>query len=263
MNPATAPPPRGGSGAVKIAAVASTVGLLGLAKGKSALLLLKGLKLGPFLLTSFSMMAMVAFEAQRSGWLFGVGFVLMILVHELGHAVAIRRAGLAAGYPVFIPFFGAMIALKGQPRSSLVEAQIAIAGPIAGTGAALAMAAAFLVFEDRLWLALAYTGFMLNLFNLIPLGPLDGGRVAQVFSRSMWVVGLALMIALFVIYPSPQLLIIGVFSIGHALSRREGVPAGPDEATVTPADRRGLAAYYFGTCVFLTLGMLLAGKLLG
>jgi hypothetical protein len=103
---------------------------------------------------------------------------------------------------------------------------------------------------------------MLNLFNLVPLSPLDGGRVAQVFSRRMWIVGVVLMLALFWASPSPQLIIIGLFCIGHAFSRREAPAAGPDEASVTPADRRNIAIHYFGCCLFLSLGMMLAGQLL-
>jgi Zn-dependent protease len=248
---------------VPMAAALSGAGVLALAKGKGLLVLLKGIKAVPFLLSMGSMLAMVAFEAQRSGWLFGVGFVLMILVHELGHGAAIRREGLPAGYPIFVPFFGAMIALKGQPRSSLCEARIAIAGPVAGTLAALVMAAMYLTAGTRLWLALAYSGFFLNLFNMIPLAPLDGGRVAQVFSRRMSIVGVALMLGLFLVSPSPQLALIGLFSLTHAFSRRQQAEAGPDEATVTVRERRQMAFTYFGVCAFLALGMWLSGRLLG
>ncbi|HEY0711293.1 MAG TPA: site-2 protease family protein [Polyangia bacterium] len=255
-----ASPPRS-RGAFKTAAVVSAVGVLTATKGKALLVLLKGLKAGPLLVTMGSMFAMVAFEAQRSSWLFGLGFVLMLLVHELGHAIAIRQAGLAAGYPVFIPFIGALITLKEQPRSSLIEARIAMAGPIAGTLAALLMTTFFLVFEHRIWLALAYTGFFLNLFNLVPLPPLDGGRVARVFSRRIWILGVALMLGLFLLSPSPQLAFIGIIALVHAFSSPNREP-GPDEGTVSTKDRREVAFTYFGACAFLALGLLLAGQLL-
>lgn len=256
-SPDSAPKSRRGP-AVAVGAIAVAL----LAKSKAILVALKGLSAGKLLLSVGSMLAMVAFEAQRSGWLFGLGFVLMILIHELGHGWAIKKQGLSAGYPVFIPFFGAMISLRGQPRNSLVEARIAIAGPVAGTAAALGATTLFLLTEQRIYLAVAYGGYFLNLFNLVPMSPLDGGRVAQMFSRRMWLVGLLLMIGLFVLHPSPQLGIIGVFALMHALSRR-AAPVGPDEAQVTPKDRTRMAVNYFGLAAFLTLGMLLAGQLLG
>jgi Zn-dependent protease len=258
-DPTASPPPRRGQTAAIGGAAAIGVALL--AKSKGLWLALKGLSAGKLLLTVGSMFAMVAFEAQRAGWRFAFGFVLMILIHELGHGWAIKRAGLTAGYPIFIPFLGAMIALRGQPRSSLVEARIALAGPAAGTLAALGATALFLSTDQRLYLAVAYSGYFLNLFNLVPMSPLDGGRVAQMFSRRMWIVGLLLMGGLFLLHPSPQLAIIGGFALIHALSRR-GAPPGPDETQVTPAARTRMAINYFGLAAFLSVGMLLASRLL-
>src|SRR5437868_4942529 len=111
---ADAPPPERTRGPATTVA-AGAVLLAVLAKAKGLLIGLKFLKLGKLMLTIVSMFATIWVYAQSGGWAFGVGFVLLILINELGHAVAIRRAGLAAGYPVFIPFFGAMIALKDQP----------------------------------------------------------------------------------------------------------------------------------------------------
>ena len=259
-DPATSTPPKRGNGSI-LAALAA-VGVAVLAKSKAILFALKGLSAGKLLLTFGSMVAMVAFEAQRSGLQFAMGFVIMILIHELGHGYAIKREGLSAGYPIFIPFIGAMIALRGQPRNSLVEARIAIAGPMAGTLAALGATSLFLVTDVRMYLVVAYSGYFLNLFNLVPISPLDGGRVAQMFSRRMWILGLILMAGLFVLHPSPQLAIIGVFALIHSLSRRTA-PQGPDEVQVTPKDRSNMAMNYFGLAAFLTVGMLLAGKLLG
>jgi Zn-dependent protease len=259
-TPAANPPPKHGNGSLFAAFGAVVVAIL--AKSKGLLLALKGLSAGKLLLTAGSMLAMVALEAQRSGWLFGLGFVLMILIHELGHGYAIKREGLSAGYPIFIPFIGAMIALRGQPRNSLVEARIAIAGPMAGTLAALGATTLFLTTDARMYLAVAYSGFFLNLFNLVPMSPLDGGRVARMFSRRMWILGLLVLAGLFVLHPSPQLGIIGIFALIHSLSRRSA-PAGPDEGQVTPNDRTRMAVSYFGLAAFLTVGMLLAGRLLG
>lgn len=255
-----APCPKSRTGTLAVGGAAALIIAL-LAKSKGLLVALKGLSAGKLFLTFGSMFAMVAFEAQRSGWQFALGFVIMILVHELGHGWAIKREGLEAGYPLFIPFFGAMIALRGQPRNSLVEAKIAIAGPMAGTAAALAATSLYLVTEQRLYLAVAYSAFFLNLFNLVPMSPLDGGRVARMFSRRMWVLGLLLLIGLFVLHPSLPLAIIGLFALKHTVSR-QAEPPGPDEAEVVPADRSRMAMNYFGLAAFLALGMLLAGKLL-
>ena len=259
-RPAANPPPKRGNGSIFAALTAVVVAVL--AKSKGILLALKGLSAGKLLLTFGSMLAMVAFEAQRSGWLFALGFVVMILIHELGHGYAIKREGLSAGYPIFIPFFGAMIALRGQPRNSLVEARIAIAGPMAGTLAALAATTLFLLTDNRMYLAVAYSGYFLNLFNLVPMSPLDGGRVAQMFSRRIWILGLILMAGLFILHPSPQLATIGVFALIHSLSRRSA-GQGPDEIQVTQKDRKSMAWNYFGLAAFLTVAMLLAGRLLG
>jgi Zn-dependent protease len=237
------------------------LGLTLLAKGKVILVALKAFKFSKFLLTFVSMITMIWFEAQLGGWIFGVGFVLLILVHEVGHGLAMKRAGLDAGFPVFIPFVGAFISLKGQLRSSRQEAEIAIAGPVAGTLAALLCVALWKATDTRLFLSLAYTGFFLNLFNLTPISPLDGGRVAQMFSRRLWIVGVIGMVAMFFLTWSPQLVLISLLAGSHALSRR-GMGALPDEAKVTDGERRWMAAQYFGLAAFLAAGMALSRSLL-
>ena len=248
-----------------------SAGLLGggvlvaaLAKGKVLLLALKALSLGKLLLMFGSMFATVIFYASQNGWAFGAGFVLMLLIHELGHAVAIRGAGLRAGYPVFIPGFGALIALKDQPRDPRVEAEIALAGPVAGGVAALSAAALYYLSHDRLFLALASTGFMLNLFNMIPLSPLDGGRVANLFSRRAWMAGLAMIAAMFVMTHAPMLLLIGLFAVRNVWRRRAQEPAADtgDVAALSATERRAMATRYFGLCAFLAFGFYFANRLL-
>jgi Zn-dependent protease len=240
-----------------------TAGLVALlVKAKALLVLLKGLKLAKLAITMGSMFVMIWFEAVRYGWAFGVGFVLLLLVHELGHGVAIKQAGLDAGYPVFIPFFGALISLKGQIRSPLVEARIALAGPIAGTAASVACVALYFATRGRLWLALGHTGFFLNLFNMTPIAPLDGGRAARVFSRRAWIVGLVILAALFVTTQAPQLLLIGIMALTHTFARR-GQPLDPEVEHVTPEARRGVAFEFFGLCAFLALGTYLTSTVLG
>jgi len=113
------------------------------------------------------------------GWKFGVGFVLLILVHELGHYVEARRQGLKPQLPVFIPFLGAYVALRDVPFDPWRNALVSAAGPFAGGLAALACLLYGNAVDSQLLLALAYSGFLLNLFNLIPIGFLDGGHILR------------------------------------------------------------------------------------
>jgi Zn-dependent protease len=223
-------------------------------------LLLKALPAAKLLLTSLSMLAMVWFEAQRSGVWFGVGFVLMILVHELGHGYVMKKRGVGAGWPIFIPFFGAMISMKGTPRDRDTEAEIAYGGPLAGTAISLLAAGIGLSLDSRLFLALAYTGFFLNLFNLTPISPLDGGRVAQAFSRRAWWIGLLVLGAIFLWTHSPQLLLIGLLALPRLL--RRGREEGERDA-LEPALQRAWAWRYFGLAAFLGVALFFSGSLLG
>jgi Zn-dependent protease len=232
-----------------------------LMKAKSLLFLVKGLPAAKVLLTSLSMIAMVAFEAQRSGVWFGVGFVLMILVHELGHGYAMKKQGVNAGWPIFIPFFGAMIAMKSAPRDRDAEAVIAYGGPLAGTAISVLAAFLGLALDSRLLLALGYTGFFLNLFNLTPISPLDGGRVAQAFSRRAWVVGAILLGGLFLWTHSPQLLLIPLLALPRLFGR--GAVVDQERPALEPALQRTWAARYFGLAAFLGTALYVSGSLLG
>ena len=113
------------------------------------------------------------------GWRFAVGFVLLILVHELGHYVEARRQGLNPQLPVFIPFLGAYVALRGQPFDPWRNALVSVAGPVAGGIGALACLVYGRAVGSDLLLALAYAGFFLNLVNLIPVSILDGGHILR------------------------------------------------------------------------------------
>ena len=113
------------------------------------------------------------------GWRFGVGFVLLILVHELGHYVEARRQGLNPQLPVFIPFLGAYVALRNQPFDPWRNALVSVAGPVAGGIGALACLVYGNAVDSDLLRALAYAGFFLNLVNLIPIGILDGGHILR------------------------------------------------------------------------------------
>jgi Zn-dependent protease len=170
---------------------------------KALLLLLKAGKLGKVLLTGGTMLISVVAYSWVFGWWYAVGFVGLIFAHEMGHYVAARRRGLNVGAPTFIPFLGAWIQLKDMPHDVETEAYVGVAGPLAGTLASLAVY--FLAREQasELLLAVAYSGFFLNLFNLIPISPLDGGRVTAVISPRLWLIGAPMLIALLLLPTEP------------------------------------------------------------
>ena len=166
--------------------------------------------------TLASMVLSIGLYAIDWGVPFAVGFVLLILVHELGHVWVLRREGIPATAPVFIPFIGAFIAMKGLPRNAYVEAKVAIGGPIAGSLAAWATLAAGLALDRPMLVSLGHVGILLNLFNLVPVSPLDGGRIAGAFSRTFWVAGYAIGLLALVLTRSPLLLIVllvGLFTL--------------------------------------------------
>ena len=146
-------------------------------------LALNAAKLGPALWSSLSIFLSIWTYALFFGWPFAAGFVALIFVHELGHYIAARDRGLDVGLPIFLPFVGAWIALKEQPINAETEAYIAYAGPFIGTLGAFACYYMGKATGDPFWLALAKSGFVLNLFNMIPVSPLDGGAVLRHFFR--------------------------------------------------------------------------------
>src|SRR5688500_17371901 len=174
-------------------------------KGKAILLLLPKLKI---FTTSASMLVSIAAYAWIWGWSFAVGFVLLLLVHEMGHVLQLRREGIKASAPMFIPFLGAAVAMKELPKDAAAAARVGLAGPILGTLGCLMPVALFALTGNELFQALAFVGFFLNLFNLLPVLPLDGGRAMAALSPWMWVVGFALLVATAVVFPNPIMLII-------------------------------------------------------
>lgn len=158
-----------------------------LAQGKWLLSLLKFSKFGGALL---SMAISIGAYAIIYPWGFAVGFVVLLLIHELGHVIAAKQKGLPVSAPMFIPFLGALINMKRHPRDAATEAYVAIGGPVLGTVGALATFALAYAMDSPLLYSLAYVGFFLNLLNLLPIHPLDGGRIATAVTRWLWVVGL-------------------------------------------------------------------------
>jgi Zn-dependent protease len=182
-----------------------------LAYGKYAFLILVKI---PFLLTAGTALVSVAVYSALFGPWVAVGLVVMLFVHEMGHVVEIRRQGMAATAPIFIPFFGAAIFQRSHAQSPMRQAQIGIAGPIAGTiGATIAL----VLYGETHWVVLliwAYWGFLLNLFNMIPFGMLDGGWILAPASKWVQVAGLAVLAFGWVVgFISPLVIIILVFGL--------------------------------------------------
>src|SRR5205085_8514460 len=137
----------------------------------------------------FSMIISFGAYLLLGPWWFALGLVGLLFVHEMGHVLEARRQGLPVSVPVFIPFMGAMITMKQMPHNAWREARLAIAGPILGSLAALAIYIAAEVTDSRRLAAVAFIGFFINLFNLIPVIPLDGGRIASALHPARWFIG--------------------------------------------------------------------------
>lgn len=220
---------------------------------KTLIALLTGAKFGKVLLTSGTMILSVVTYSFVYGWRYAVGFVGLIFCHEMGHFAAARQRGLNVGAPTFIPFVGAWIQLKDQPMDVETEAYVAMAGPVVGTFAAMACYYAADSAHSPLLQALAYAGLMINLFNLIPLSPLDGGRITSIISPKTWWIGAPLIGALFIWNQSPMLLLLAILAIPHLLSTfRQGGSAMPSRYyEVSESTRWSYAAYYLLLAGFL------------
>ncbi|KQX20143.1 peptidase M50 [Sphingomonas sp. Root50] len=178
------------------------------------LALLFGLfKLGKVGGTLVTMIVSLAAYSLIFGWRYAAGFVGLLLLHEMGHFIAARQRSLPVSMPTFIPFVGAWIELKGQPMDAETEAYVAAAGPLLGTVGAILVYFWGRETQDGLLLAIAYGGFFLNFFNLIPLSPLDGGRITAIISPRIWFLGVPLMVGLMLYRPSPLLFIIAIAAI--------------------------------------------------
>jgi Zn-dependent protease len=224
------------------------------AKGKALLILLPKLKL---LSTSGTMLISVAAYSLIWGWRFAAGFVLLLLVHEMGHVIQLRREGVKASAPMFIPFLGAVISARSLGGNALAEARVGLAGPILGSLGAAALIPVADATGSNLLRALAFTGFFLNLFNLLPVVPLDGGRAMAALSPALWIVGFGALVGLMFVFPNPIMLLILLFG-GMETWRRwqdRKSPAAQEYYRVSAAHRAIVAAVYLGLIALLVVGM--------
>lgn len=223
---------------------------------KPLLIGLKALKAGVVLKTGLTMVLSMWAYALAWGWAYGIIFVVLILIHEMGHVYALREFGVRAGAPVFIPFVGAFIALKEMPKNVRIEAWTAIAGPLVGTGGALLCWSAALYTGSSFWMAAAYTGFFLNLFNLIPLSPLDGGRTVAAISPKLWILGFIGILIMFFRSFNPILLFI-LFLSGRNVYQWWKNRNEPQQEyyEVDRKTRVQISLLYFGLLVFLAVAM--------
>jgi Zn-dependent protease len=224
--------------------------------GKVALLLLTKAK---FLTTSASMLVSIAAYSLIWGWKFAVGFVALLFVHEMGHYIQMRREGVQPSWMVFIPFMGAAVGARSLGGSAVAEARVGLAGPILGTLGTLVVAGIYVATGEDFWRALAFVGFFLNLFNLLPVLPLDGGRAMAAMAPWMWGVGFAALLMLLIVAPNPILIFIlligGMETWRRYKQRKAGLEGNAAYYKVKPAHRLLVGAVYVGLLVLLGVGM--------
>jgi len=238
-----------------IAAVAALIAKF-FAAIKGALLLLPKVKL---LTTAGTALVSVVLYSLFWGWTFALGFVALLFVHEMGHVIQLRREGIKASAPMFVPGFGAVVMMRAMPDDALAEARVGLAGPILGTlGAAACLAIGEASNSDMLR-ALAYVGFLLNLINLVPVVPFDGGRAMAAMAPAVWFLGLGVIVALLLLTGNPFLLIFVLLGGMETWRRWQARGTRSIEQAayyrVSPRNRLLVGAVYVGLLVALVVGM--------
>jgi len=218
-------------------------------------------KVGPTATMAASMLVSLFIYALAFGFQFAAGFVILLFVHELGHLAASRVVGLPTSTPVFLPFIGAVISLKQPPRNAKMEANVAIGGPAVGALSALICLAFYFWTDSVLMLVLTYTACLLNLFNLIPCDPLDGGRIASAISPHMWWLGSIVIGGLFFYTHNIIILLIFIVSL-FRLWRGDNWDGDGTYYKMTLRQRLTVLWWYLGLLAVLGLTTLYSADLL-
>lgn len=163
----------------------------------------------PLIMVGSMAFSVIAYAFAMGSWLFAFGFVGLLLIHEMGHVAAAYRRGIKASLPVFIPFIGAAIFIK-KFDSIRSEAYVAVAGPLIGGAFAFLLAVPYMLTGGRLWAGMLYLGIILNFFNMIPLRPLDGGRMTAICGSWFRALGFAMLFAVSIIVRQPIMLYIWI-----------------------------------------------------
>lgn len=233
-----------------------------LAKAQAAIPFLfaavKFLKLGKILLTSGSMLLSVWVYAQVFGWPLAFGFVILIFIHEMGHVYVGWRQGMSISAPIFIPGMGALILQRTMSKSAWEQAIMGIGGPIGGAIGSTLCWAIYLDYHNPIFRALAYLGFFLNLFNLIPIVPLDGGWIVGAIAPWLWIAGLMGILGLTVsgFIRNPMIFILILLSLPTVwtmIKSKGRMPGTMEPATNQQRFIMGLA--YVSLAAFLAFGM--------
>lgn len=225
-------------------------------KFKALVLVLPKLKV---LTTSTSMIVSIGAYSLIWGVPFAAGFVALLFVHEMGHYIQLRREGVTPSGMLFIPFLGAVVGARSLGGSAIAEARVGLAGPVVGSLASAALIPVAAATGNEMWQALAFTGFFLNLFNLLPVVPLDGGRAMAAMAPRMWFAGLAALAVLAFVFPNPVIFLIllfgGLETYRRWKARHRGEEGNAVYYDVTPAQRTAVGVVYLGLIIALLIGM--------
>lgn len=224
---------------------------------KVIFLALAALKFGKIGVTAGSMMLSLWVYSMLWGWPFAAGFVGLLFAHEMGHVMAARVRGLPVSAPAFIPFMGAIITMKEMPPDAETEAYVAYGGPFIGTLACFAVFFWAQQTGSMLGLAISYSGFFLNLFNLLPVSPLDGGRIAAVLGPRIWLLGAPLLVAAMLYQPSPVLILVAVIAFPQLKAAWRYDPNAPENqryyGQITPSAKLEYTVLYLALALLLAL----------
>ncbi len=216
----------------------------------------------------FSLMVSMVVYGLTLGWAFGIGLLTVIAIHESGHVLATRSRGIAASWPTFIPFLGAVISLKQSPRNADDEAFIGIAGPVFGVLASLLSFGLYELTGHLIFAMVALFGMVIHIFNLIPVVPLDGGRTVAFLGWKAWgpgLIGLAVMLFYNPLnnsfhFHSLTLIILGFIVWNFTRRIRYGVPPGYNDI---PLSRKWVYGGLWGFLMTLSIvGYLFIGAVM-